>query len=69
VIAAGLAVGLAAALGVTRVLGTLLYETATTDLWTYGAVIVVLAAIGVVSCLIPARRALRVDPIKALRAS
>lgn len=69
VIAAGLGVGLAAALGVTRVLGTLLYETTTTDLWTYAAVIAILSAIGVVSCLIPARRALKVDPIKALRAS
>jgi putative ABC transport system permease protein len=68
VIAAGLAVGIAAALAVTRVLGSLLYEVATTDVWTYAAVTVVLALIGVVSCLVPARRALRVDPIKALRA-
>jgi putative ABC transport system permease protein len=68
VIAAGLVVGVATALAVTRVLGSLLYEVATTDVWTYGAVTVVLALIGVVSCLVPARRALRVDPIKALRA-
>ena len=69
VIAAGLAVGFATALGVTRVLRNLLYETATTDLWTYAAVTVALVLIGVVSCLVPARRALRVDPIKALRAT
>jgi predicted permease len=69
VIAAGLAVGVATALAVTRVLGTLLYEVATTDVWTYTAVTVVLALIGVSSCLVPARRALRVDPIKALRAT
>jgi putative ABC transport system permease protein len=69
VIAAGLVVGLAAALGVTRVLGALLYETTTTDVWTYAIVTTVLSAIGVVSCLVPARRALRVDPIRALRAS
>ena len=69
VIVAGLGVGLATALGVTRVLGSLLYETTTTDIWTYAGVVVVLTAIGVVSCLVPARRALRVDPIKALRAS
>jgi putative ABC transport system permease protein len=68
VIAAGLVVGVATALAVTRVLGSLLYEVATTDVWTYAAVTVVLALIGVVSCLVPARRALRVDPIKALRA-
>jgi predicted permease len=69
VIAAGLLVGLVTAVGVTRVLGSLLYETATTDIPTYVAVAFVLAAIGVGSCLIPARRALRVDPIKALRSS
>jgi putative ABC transport system permease protein len=68
VIAAGLAVGIAAALAVTRVLGSLLYEVATTDVSTYAAVTVVLALIGVASCLVPAQRALRVDPIKALRA-
>jgi putative ABC transport system permease protein len=68
VIAAGLVVGVATALAVTRVLGSLLYEVATTDVWTYAAVTVVLALIGVVSCLVPARRALRVDPIRALRA-
>jgi putative ABC transport system permease protein len=69
VIAAGLVAGVATALAVTRVLGSLLYEVTTTDLWTYVAVTVVLALIGVVSCLVPARRALRVDPIKALRAA
>jgi putative ABC transport system permease protein len=68
VIAAGLAVGIATALAVTTVLGSVLYETATTDGWTYAGVTVVLAMIGAASCLIPARRALRVDPIKALRA-
>jgi ABC-type antimicrobial peptide transport system permease subunit len=68
VIAAGLVVGLAAALAATRLIGTLLYEVSATDVRTYVAVTVVLAAIGVLSCLVPARRALRVDPIKALRA-
>jgi predicted permease len=68
VIVAGLVVGVAAALAVTRVLSSLLYEVATTDVWTYAAVTVLLAMIGVLSCLVPARRALRVDPIKALRA-
>jgi putative ABC transport system permease protein len=68
VIAAGLVVGVAGAVAVTRVLGSLLYEVTTTDLWTYAAVTALLSLIGVVSCLVPARRALRVDPIKALRA-
>jgi predicted permease len=68
VIAAGLVAGIAAALAVTRVLGSLLYEVGTTDVWTYAAVTVILALIGVVSCLVPARRALRVDPVRALRA-
>ena len=68
VIAAGLAVGLATALVATRLMGTLLYEVSATDARTYFAVTFVLALIGVLSCLIPARRALRVGPIKALRA-
>jgi ABC-type antimicrobial peptide transport system permease subunit len=67
-LAAGLVFGVAAALAVTRVLGSLLYEVTTTDVWTYAAVTALLSLIGVVSCLVPARRALRVDPIKALRA-
>jgi ABC-type antimicrobial peptide transport system permease subunit len=68
VIAAGLAIGVATALATTRVMSSLLYEVTTTDVWTYAAVTLVLAAVGVLSCLVPARRALRVDPIKALRA-
>ncbi|MFN2564511.1 MAG: ABC transporter permease [Gemmatimonadaceae bacterium] len=68
VIAAGLAIGVATALAATRVMSALLYETTTTDVWTYVGVTVLLSLIGVVSCLVPARRALLVDPIRALRA-
>jgi predicted permease len=69
VIAAGLVLGLATALAATRVMNSLLYEVAATDVWTYVGVTVVLGSIGVLACLIPARRALRVDPIRALRAT
>jgi putative ABC transport system permease protein len=65
--AIGLAIGLAAALGVTKVLKSLLVDVSPTDPLTFGltALVLTLAAAG--GCLIPARRAMRVDPIEALR--
>jgi putative ABC transport system permease protein len=64
----GLVLGLAAALGLTRLLSSMLYGVATTDLLTYVAIAVVLAAVALVATVIPARRATRVDPMLALRA-
>jgi putative ABC transport system permease protein len=63
----GLAIGLAAAVGVTKVLKSLLVDVSPTDPLTFGltALVLTLAATG--GCLIPARRAMRVDPIEALR--
>jgi predicted permease len=66
-VAAGGAIGVAAAIGITRYLESLLYGVRPTDPWTLGAAIVALAAVGVIACSVPARRAMRVDPMVALR--
>jgi putative ABC transport system permease protein len=63
----GLALGLAAALAVARLLQSLLYEIGSYDLVTFVTVPVVLAAVALVACVLPAQRASRVDPIEALR--
>jgi putative ABC transport system permease protein len=65
--AAGIAVGAAAAFGLTRALESLLYEIAPTDGLTFGVVSSVLAAAALLACCLPALRASRVDPVVALR--
>jgi hypothetical protein len=64
---AGAAIGIGAALGVTRFLGTLLYGVKPADPLTFAAVAFFLAAVALLACYIPARRATRVDPLVALR--
>jgi putative ABC transport system permease protein len=64
----GLALGLAGALAVTRLMTSLLYQTEPLDLTTFASVTGVLAAVALLSCYLPARRAARVDPMAALRA-
>jgi predicted permease len=66
-LAIGLIIGLAAAMAVTRVLKTLLVDVSPTDPATFVSVTLVLALAAGLGCLIPARRATRVDPIEALR--
>jgi putative ABC transport system permease protein len=63
----GIGVGLVVALIVTRWLGSLLFGISPTDPATYGALAAVLAAVALLACYLPARRATRVDPIIALR--
>ena len=63
----GLAIGLAAAVGLTRVLSALLVGVDAADPLTFGLVTVLLASAGALGCAVPARRATRVDPLVALR--
>ena len=64
---AGVAAGLAASFGLTRLISTLLFEVTATDAATFAVVSVGLFLVTLLACYIPARRATRVDPLKALR--
>ena len=64
----GMVLGVAAALAAGRVLAGRLYGVAPTDPATHAAVIMALLAVGALACLVPARRALGVQPTEALRA-
>ena len=66
--AAGLAIGIAGALAVTRVLDSLLFGVTASDPLTFAAVSAVLVTVLLFAAYLPARRATRVDPIVALRA-
>ncbi|HXJ91923.1 MAG TPA: ABC transporter permease [Terriglobia bacterium] len=63
----GVGLGVAAALGFTRLLSSLLFDVSASDPLTYVGVSVALVLVALIACYIPARRALRVDPIVALR--
>jgi putative ABC transport system permease protein len=64
----GVVLGLGGALLLARFLGALLYGVAPADPATLGGVAVVLSMVALVACLLPAMRALRIDPMAALRA-
>lgn len=66
-LAIGLVIGLAAALAVTKVLKSLLVDVSPSDPLTFAVTAIVLTLAAAGGCLIPARRAMRVDPIEALR--
>jgi putative ABC transport system permease protein len=63
----GLGIGLISAFGLTRMMKSLLFETTPTDPVTFVGVSAVLVATALLACYVPARRALRVDPLTALR--
>lgn len=65
--AIGIAVGLLGAFAATRLLSALLFGVGTTDLLTYGAVVLLLSAAALFAAFFPARRAMKVDPVIALR--
>jgi putative ABC transport system permease protein len=63
----GLATGLAAALGLTRVLGSMLFGIGATDPATFATVIGLIALVALLACYVPARRAATVNPMETLR--
>ena len=64
---AGVAAGVVVALLLSRILESLLFEVTPADPAVFGSIVVLLAAVATVACLVPARRAVRVDPVVALR--
>ena len=64
---AGVALGLAASFALTRYLRSLLLGVTSTDALTFSSVAILLCAVALFACFIPARRAMRVDPMVALR--
>lgn len=67
-VAAGLAIGLLAALGLNRLLASLLYGVGSTDPLTFFLVPALFTAVAFLACLLPSLRAARLDPLRALRA-
>ena len=66
-VVSGLLVGLIASFGVTRLLGKLLFGVSTNDPRTFSVVALLLTAVALLACWLPARRATKVDPLVALR--
>ena len=67
VVAIGAAIGIAGALALTRLMSAMLFDVEPTDPFTFAGVTIVLFLVALFACWIPARRAMRVDPLTALR--
>ncbi|HKR10477.1 MAG TPA: ABC transporter permease, partial [Pyrinomonadaceae bacterium] len=63
----GVALGIAGSFGLTRLMNRLLFEVTPTDVTTFALVSAVLIAVAFLACYLPARRAMKVDPLEALR--
>lgn len=63
----GIALGLAASLALTRMMAAMLFGVSATDPITFVGVVAILLGVVLLACWIPARRAMRVDPMVALR--
>ncbi len=63
----GVALGVAASFGLTRLMKTLLFNVSETDALTFAGIPILLVVVALLACLIPARRAAKVDPMVALR--
>jgi putative ABC transport system permease protein len=66
-VSAGVVIGVAGAWALTRLMATMLFETRATDPATFASIALLLAAVALAACWIPARRAAKVDPMVALR--
>jgi ABC-type antimicrobial peptide transport system permease subunit len=64
---AGVVIGVIAAFGLTRLMSSMLVGVTPNDPLTFAAVALVLSAIALLACCVPAQRAMRVDPMVALR--
>jgi putative ABC transport system permease protein len=65
--AVGVAVGIGAGIGLTRWIASMVYGVSARDPATFAAVSILLLLVALAACYIPARRAMRVDPLVALR--
>jgi len=63
----GLVIGIIAAFGATRLLCSLIFNTSSTNPVTYAGVALLLGLVAMIACYLPARRAMNVDPMVALR--
>ena len=63
----GLAIGTAASFALTRLMQSLLFEVSASDPTVFGSIALLLASVAFAACVIPARRATKVDPMIALR--